>query len=226
MLFPGDDRLSRDTTQSTSRNRSGEGAGRLPGFQDRRNLPYTDAVVKELLWWHPVTPMGLPHTTTKDDICDGYLIPKGALLLPNIWCVALSYFPRYFYMLTVGAQRYFAHDPEVYHEPMVFKPERFLSENGNIPEPDPHKLVFGFGRRICPGRLLADSTLYLVIAQTLAVFNVDKFVENGHELEPAVSFLSGVISHPVPFKTSIRPTDLGIGYFGRTQRCARWLPRN
>jgi cytochrome P450 len=49
------------------------GAGRLPGFQDRRNLPYTDAVVKELLRWHPVAPMGLPHTTTEDDICDGYL---------------------------------------------------------------------------------------------------------------------------------------------------------
>jgi len=89
------------------------GAGRLPGFQDRRNLPYIDAVVKELLRWHPAARMGLPHTTTKDDICDGYLIPKGALLLPNVWCVALSYFPRYFYMLTVGAQRYFAHDPEV-----------------------------------------------------------------------------------------------------------------
>jgi cytochrome P450 len=89
------------------------GAGRLPGFQDRRNLPYIDAVVKELLRWHPAARMGLPHTTTEDDICDGYLIPKGALLLPNVWCVALSYFPRYFYMLTVGAQRYFAHDPEV-----------------------------------------------------------------------------------------------------------------
>jgi hypothetical protein len=63
------------------------GADRLPGFQDRQNLPYIDAIVKEVLRWHPVAPMGLPHMTTEDDICEGYLIPKGSLLLPNIWYV-------------------------------------------------------------------------------------------------------------------------------------------
>ena len=88
---------------------------------------------------------------------------------------------------------------------MVFKPERFLFTEGQLPEPDAHKLSFGFGRRICPGRLLADSTLYLTIAQTLAVFNVSKAVENGREVDPAVSFLPGVISHPAPFKAVIRP---------------------
>ncbi|KAH8768679.1 cytochrome protein [Hyaloscypha sp. PMI_1271] len=107
------------------------GTGRLPGFQDRQNLPYIDAIVKEVLRWHPVAPMGLPHMTTEDDICEGYLIPKGALLLPNIWG--------------------FLHNPDVYHEPMEFKPERFLPTDGSLPEPDPHKLSFGFGRRICPG---------------------------------------------------------------------------
>jgi cytochrome P450 len=62
------------------------GISRLPGFQDRQNLHYIDAIVKEVLRWHPVAPLGLPHMTTEDDICEGYLIPKGALLLPNIWC--------------------------------------------------------------------------------------------------------------------------------------------
>jgi cytochrome P450 len=88
---------------------------------------------------------------------------------------------------------------------MEFKPERFLSENENIPEPDPRKLVFGFGRRICPGRLLADSSLYLNIAQTLAVFQFNKLIENGHEIEQVASFLPGVISGPAPFKTSVKP---------------------
>jgi cytochrome P450 len=63
------------------------GIGRLPSFQDRNELPYIDAIVKEVLRWHPVAPMGLPHMTTEDDVCEGYLIPKGALLLPNIWYV-------------------------------------------------------------------------------------------------------------------------------------------
>ncbi|KAL1984336.1 hypothetical protein VTN96DRAFT_9294 [Rasamsonia emersonii] len=161
------------------------GSGRLPGFQDRENLPYIDAIVKEVLRWHPVAPMSLAHVTTEDDICEGYLIPKGALLLPNIWA--------------------FTHDPKVYHDPMTFKPERFLSQDGHIPELDPHTLSFGFGRRICPGRVLADSALYLSIAQSLAVFNIQKVVEDGHEVDPVVEFLPGVISHPVPFKTSVEP---------------------
>lgn len=63
------------------------GTSRLPGFQDRQDLSYVDALVKEVLRWHPITPMGLPHMTTKDDVCGGYLIPKGAYLLPNMWFV-------------------------------------------------------------------------------------------------------------------------------------------
>ncbi|KAL1962244.1 hypothetical protein VTN77DRAFT_9900 [Rasamsonia byssochlamydoides] len=161
------------------------GTDRLPGFHDRQNLPYIDAIVKEVLRWHPVAPMGLPHMTTEDDICEGYLIPKGALLLANIWA--------------------FTHDPKTYHDPMAFKPERFLSVDGHLPEPDPHSLAFGFGRRICPGRELADSAVYLSIAQSLAVFNIQKVVENGQEVDPVVQFTPGIISHPVPYKTSIKP---------------------
>ncbi|KAL1860863.1 hypothetical protein Plec18170_001377 [Paecilomyces lecythidis] len=67
------------------------GSERLPGFEDRQNLPYIDAIVKETLRWNPVGPMGLPHMTTEDDIYEGYLIPKGAVILPNIWQVSLIY---------------------------------------------------------------------------------------------------------------------------------------
>ena len=65
------------------------GNDRLPGFDDRENLPYVDACVKEALRWHPVAPMGVPHQTTEDDIYEGYYIPKGALILPNIWYLCL-----------------------------------------------------------------------------------------------------------------------------------------
>lgn len=87
---------------------------------------------------------------------------------------------------------------------MSFKPERFLSTEDHIPEPDPHKLSFGFGRRICPGRLFAKSALYIKIVQVLAVFNIDKGIENGQKLDPEAKFLSGVISHPAPFKPAIK----------------------
>jgi cytochrome P450 len=61
------------------------GHNRLPNMADRINLPYINAVVKEVLRWHPVAPMGLPHMSTVDDNYDNYFIPKGSIILPNIW---------------------------------------------------------------------------------------------------------------------------------------------
>ena len=61
------------------------GQNRLPNMADRINLPYVNAVVKEVLRWHPVAPMGLPHMSTVDDNYNNYFIPKGSIILPNIW---------------------------------------------------------------------------------------------------------------------------------------------
>ena len=88
---------------------------------------------------------------------------------------------------------------------MSFKPERFLMRDGHKPEPDPLMFVFGFGRRVCPGEYLADNNLYLNIAQSLAVFDIKKSMENGSEVAPALKFEPGLISHPAPFKNIIKP---------------------
>lgn len=57
----------------------------LATFEHRSQLPFIDALVKEVFRWHPASPLGAPHITQEDQIWDGYLLPKGALLLPNIW---------------------------------------------------------------------------------------------------------------------------------------------
>ncbi|KAF5534090.1 oxidoreductase [Fusarium napiforme] len=155
------------------------GNERLPTLSDRQSLPYVNALVKEVLRWHPVGPMCLPHTTSQDDIIDVYLIPKGAMILPNIWQIC--------------------HDPALYRDPMTFRPERFL---GPEAETDPGRFVFGFGRRICPAQTMADKTLFLNMAQTLAVFDIK--VKEGGEM-PMAEFTSGVVSHPKPFETLINP---------------------
>jgi len=49
----------------------------IPNFGHRPSLPYIEAICREVLRWHPVTPLGLPHMTSKDDIYEGYFIPKG-----------------------------------------------------------------------------------------------------------------------------------------------------
>ena len=70
------------------------GNDRLPGFEDRQDLPYIDSIVKEVLRWHPLSPMDFQHTSTEDDIYEGYFIPKDAWIIANIWSVVLDSFPR------------------------------------------------------------------------------------------------------------------------------------
>ncbi|PYI28700.1 cytochrome P450 oxidoreductase OrdA-like protein [Aspergillus indologenus CBS 114.80] len=166
-------------------------AARLPTFADRENLPYIKALIKEVFRWHPVVPMDLSHVVTREDEYAGYWIPKGASVLANIWA--------------------FTHDPDVYPDPDAFRPERFLpsssATNGGggggggggatttaaDVQRDPHLLVFGFGRRVCPGRTLADANVYLTIAQALTVFRI----QGPENADWKPEFLPGVISHPV-----------------------------
>ena len=81
------------------------GNDRLPGFEDRDELPYLNALVKEVFRWNSVAPLGksfaffllfiliycsrvfsaVPHRAMQDDIHDGYFIPKGSLVIPNVW---------------------------------------------------------------------------------------------------------------------------------------------
>ena len=61
------------------------GSGRLPDFSDRPSLPYISAIVKELLRWHIVTPMAVPHRVVADDEYKGYFIPAGSIVVGNTW---------------------------------------------------------------------------------------------------------------------------------------------
>ncbi|KAK6341966.1 hypothetical protein TWF730_001450 [Orbilia blumenaviensis] len=159
------------------------GSDRLPGFEDREQLPYIDALVKEAIRWWPIAPLGFPHTADEDLEYNGLHIPKGAYFLPAVW--------------------WFLHDPEVYADPEIFDPERFLSPRN---EPDPVSDAFGYGRRICPGRFFADSGLYINIAKSLAVFNIGKAVgRDGQEVEVEVKVKPGILSYPEEFQFKVTP---------------------
>lgn len=66
-------------------------------------------------------------------------------------------------------------------------------------------MSFGFGRRICPGRLIAETSIFLTIAHTLAVFDIIKPPKNGKEIEPTVYSTPGLLSRLVPFIAAITP---------------------
>lgn len=156
------------------------GVSRLPNASDCEKLPYVNAIVEEAQRWHPIAPMGLPHAVDEEDSIKGFRVPKGAVLIPAVW--------------------WFTRDPATYHEPEMFKPERFLAPYN---EPSATSVTFGFGRRICPGKLLAEASLYLVFAQSLAALSVRKASEDGCPIEPEHTFESGIIAHPGQFDVKV-----------------------
>ncbi|KAJ7499265.1 cytochrome P450 [Mycena latifolia] len=162
------------------------GSDRLPTFADREDLPYVDALVKEVLRWHSVVPTGVPHRAMRDDVYEGHFIPKGALVLTNI--------------------HRFTHDARTYADPMRFNPDRFIASGVRPAETDPRNFCWGFGRRICPGMHLADASLYISCVMALAVFDISKCInENGKVIVPVHENTTGTISHPVPFRCAIKP---------------------
>lgn len=176
ILFPGvQDRAQEEIDRVV-------GSERLPGFQDRDQLPYLNALVKEALRWLPVVPIGTTHVAEEEVMYAGYRIPKGSLLLPSIW--------------------WFCHDPSVHPNPFEFEPDRFLEPRN---ERDPWDHVFGYGRRICPGRYLAHDNLYLTISRILATFHINKAVDKqGNPLHVKVGQTPGLISRPTDFPYNIK----------------------
>ncbi|KAI0666827.1 cytochrome P450 [Trametes maxima] len=129
------------------------GRGRLPGFHDRDSLPYLNALVKEVLRWHVISPIGVPHRSVEEDVYDGYLIPAGSLIIPNQWAMS--------------------RDESQYPDPERFSPERFLKDGKIDPNVrDPAAFIFGFGRRICPGLHFVDASLFITFASILNVFRI------------------------------------------------------
>jgi cytochrome P450 len=84
------------------------------------------------------------------------------------------------------------HDPQVYKDPEVFDPDRYTPvEEGGRGEPFPTG-HFGFGRRICVGRQLADNSVWIMAATMLAALDMRKKVdEDGKVIEPRVAFTNG-----------------------------------
>ncbi|KAJ8581852.1 cytochrome P450 [Rhizopogon salebrosus TDB-379] len=160
----------------------GKDLGRMPDWDDRVSLPYVDAVITETLRWFPVLPLGIPHATINDDIYEGYYIPKGATIIPNTLSMA--------------------HNPDKYPNPTKFIPERrmFKVAAGESPSygNDIMSFVFGFGRRICVGRYVADASLFAAVVNILAVFRVER--ASGWNIGPdweGLKWRGGVTTHPL-----------------------------
>ncbi|KZV73540.1 cytochrome P450 [Peniophora sp. CONT] len=162
------------------------GRARVPTFADMPHLPYISAMVKEVLRWRPTTPYGLPHYTTEDDFYEQYFIPKGTIVLPNAWEMN--------------------HDLEVYGpDAHHFNPSRYLGERGEALSTagvrDDGHYGFGFGRRICVGKHVANNSLFIDIATCLWAFSFANV--KGQELDVDGFLDTGLVVVPKPFEVDI-----------------------
>jgi cytochrome P450 len=150
------------------------GKERLPSLSDRPVMKYTEALLNEVMRFSSLVPLSLFHWTTEDVEFHGYNIPKGTMVMPNL---------------------YSAHyDEKVWGDPENFRPERFLDDNGNIIKFE-NLLPFSTGKRVCLGESLARDELFLFSTHLFQKFKVSQ-AEKLPDLEPSV----GAALIPRPFE--------------------------
>ncbi|KAG7094580.1 hypothetical protein E1B28_005407 [Marasmius oreades] len=162
------------------------GTERLPEYTDRGSLPYIENVLQEVLRWYPALHFAIPHRATQDDIYRGMFIPKGAVIFPNARGMSL--------------------DENVYKNPTEFRPERFLPKAQGGHEEPYFNAGWGYGRRVCPGRFLADVSLWLAMATILAALELSKVKdENGIEIDFVPKHKVVFAQQFAPFPMEIKP---------------------
>lgn len=118
---------------------------------DVASLPYLQSVVKEALRVHPPGPLlSWARLSTSDvQLSNGMLIPADTTAMVNMWAIT--------------------HDPHLWEDPLVFRPERFLESEGGVNVDvrggDLRLAPFGAGRRVCPGKNLGLVTVTLWVAK-------------------------------------------------------------
>ncbi|CAE6501236.1 unnamed protein product [Rhizoctonia solani] len=165
----------------------------IPSLQDKPALPYTDALVQEVMRMCPPVPLGLSRFTTEDIEFRDYRIPKGSKINANIWAIL--------------------RDPNHFSSPHIFNPSCFL---GPKPELDPRKFIFGFGRRVCPGLHVANNSAWITCAGLLSVFDIQPSLHlaakvaslGGRESEQLYEWTEQYgMGDPLPFDCDIKPRD-------------------
>lgn len=135
-------------------------------------MPYTQAVLNELLRIAPILPFGIPHRLLEDMSFLGYNLPKGTHILSDL------YTPM--------------HNPDIWEEPFSFKPERFLTEGGTKLIRYPALIPFSDGRRKCPGEGVARDTAFIFLVSIFQRFNLnleEKFLKNPN-FEPSLGYIT------------------------------------
>ncbi|XP_042146256.1 cytochrome P450 2U1 [Ixodes scapularis] len=159
------------------------GCERQPTWEDSKKMHFTMASVFEILRWKNPIPVTNPRGPQENTILNGYVIPKGTLVMSNI----------------VAVHR----DPTLWERPDDFDPTRFLSADGSCLAKRPEQIItFSVGKRMCPADKLATVEMFLYVASLLQKFTV--FPEEGKRL-PCLDSLEVTKAHPAVRKMRFLP---------------------
>ncbi|XP_048407932.2 uncharacterized protein LOC125462219 [Stegostoma tigrinum] len=157
------------------------GSERPPRVEDRKNLPYTYAVIHEIQRFGDIVPLGMTHETTVDVNFRGYFIPKGTHVIPMLTSVL--------------------HDKTQWEKPDEFNPSHFLNAEGKFAKRDAF-MPFSAVRRICAGESLAKMELFLFFTTLIQKF---KFQVPPDVSELELESVVGATSFPkYPYVCAVR----------------------
>lgn len=127
-----------------------------PTLDDYERVPYIRAIADEVHRFRTILPIAIPHVSTKEIQYSRYRIPKDSIIIMNTYGVF--------------------HDPEMYDDPEIFEPERYVRMPFGTKEVVDtrgyrNNLAFGSGRRACPGENMARRTIALITMNLLWTFN-------------------------------------------------------
>ncbi|KAM9372380.1 uncharacterized protein LRP34_007649 [Phaethornis superciliosus] len=183
--------------------------GEMPKLEDRKKMPYTEAVIHEIQRFANIVPMGVSRSTPTDVNFQGYVIPKGTEIIP---------------LLTSALN-----DELHWKTPAQFNPSHFLDADGNFIRREAF-IPFSIGRRACLGEGLARMELFLFFAGLLRKFvfqpppgveksDLDLTADVGFTLNPmphlvcAMSFLISFIYDPALICLLCAAILLAVLYF-------------
>uniref|UniRef100_A0A8C6RNC8 Cytochrome P450 n=2 Tax=Nannospalax galili TaxID=1026970 RepID=A0A8C6RNC8_NANGA len=157
------------------------GQVRHPEMADQARMPFTNAVIHEVQRFSDIVPFGVPHKTSRDIEVQGFLIPKGTILITNL-SSALK-------------------DESTWEKPLQFHPEHFLDAQGRFVKPEAF-MPFSAGRRACLGEPLARMELFLFFTCLLQRFSFS--VPAGHP-RPSDHGVFGALTTPSPYQLCAVP---------------------
>ncbi|KAJ7578030.1 cytochrome P450 [Mycena floridula] len=169
------------------------GSDRPPRPDDLPNLPYVRAFIEECNRLRPIDPLAIPHSMNQDEIVDGVLYPEDSTVFINVWGIM--------------------HDERYFKDPDTFEPERFIKHPFGVRtdvEDDPARranLMFGGGRRVCPGMIFALSSFGINAANFIWAFRFLPHEDaSGKKIYPDLSnYTTGITANPKPTKIRIEP---------------------